>query len=103
MKQKSLSLALATILFTHTVQPVCGSTGAKPATIVVLQDAHLHPEAQASIADIINEMGQKAEADGSQLVVGLEGASTASIDFSRTDSLPFRRHPHRKTSSQDRA
>jgi hypothetical protein len=58
-------------------------------TVILLQDAHLHAEAQANIAGMLESLHEKSASWNPELLVGLEGVDNDEIDFSA-----YRRYPH---------
>jgi hypothetical protein len=81
------------------VENIHPSFGKQPKTIVILQDAHLHTEAQESIAGVIDTLGRAAAEHGEKLQVGLEGTGRSRVNFSRYDAYPFRQSLHEAAES----
>lgn len=51
-------------------------------TIIVMQDAHLHPEAQRNIADTIEALATDLSKRNDKLLVAMEGAAAGPVDYS---------------------
>ncbi len=64
-----------------TIQTAKLSAGPSRPTVVMVQDAHLHNEAQHHIGGVIESLGREAESKGERLLVGLEGAAAGPIDL----------------------
>lgn len=60
-------------------------------TVIVMQDAHLHHEAQANIAGSIDALSQELKKRSSYLLVGMEGLDSAEADFSVYNQIPERK------------
>lgn len=65
-----------------------------PKTVLLVQDAHLHTEAQTNIAGVIERLGREIKNRESHLLVGMEGADVAELDFSRFNQFPYRKSLH---------
>ncbi|MCB4757314.1 MAG: WD40 repeat domain-containing protein, partial [Elusimicrobia bacterium] len=74
-----------------TIQAVDLSKDPKAKTVLLIQDAHLHQEAQTNIAGAIESLGRAVESQNGPLLVGLEGAEKEEIDLAA-----YFAYPHRK-------
>jgi hypothetical protein len=74
-----------------TLQEAAPSKEPHAKTVFLLQDLHLHFEAQTNIAATIDSLARALKSKNSHLMVGMEGADVAIDDFSRTNSYPHRK------------
>ncbi|OVE78135.1 hypothetical protein BVX98_01245, partial [bacterium F11] len=63
---------------------------AQAKTVVLVQDAHLHFEAQKNIAALITNLGEALAKKNSTLLVGVEGADRDRADFFISNTYPHR-------------
>jgi len=66
------------------------SRGTNSKTVFLIQDAHLHYEAQTNIAHVITNLSQTLKNRNSSLLVGLEGADVQEADLSGYNEVPHR-------------
>src|SRR6185369_9426752 len=70
-----------------TIQQVALSKNHNAKTVLLMQDAHLHFEAQTNIAGAIHALTEKNPSH-SKLLVGLEGARKGPINLSAYRAMP---------------
>ncbi|OVE75434.1 hypothetical protein BVX98_07730 [bacterium F11] len=75
-----------------TIHEVHLSKNPKSKTVLLVQDAHLHFEAQKNIAGVIDEIGRALTINKEEhILVGLEGADIEEADYSLYNEFPFRK------------
>jgi len=77
-----------------TIQDIHVSKDPKAKTVLLIQDAHLHFEAQTNIAGAIDALARakmaRAKEDPSSLLIGMEGSDAETADFSEYNKYPHR-------------
>jgi hypothetical protein len=76
-----------------TIQGIHLSEDPAAKTVLVLQDVHMHTEAQTNIAGVIDGLGRGIEGKAERLLVGLESTDARSGDFTRYNQYPHRKLP----------
>src|SRR5258706_14537925 len=73
-----------------TIQAVHFTKNPRSKTVFLIQDAHLHYEAQTNIAKVVEGLGAGLKERSSHLMIGLEGADSPKADFSAYAAYPHR-------------
>jgi len=73
-----------------TIHEVYPSKNPQAKTVLLMQDAHLHFEAQTNIAKSIDALARALQSRSSYLCIGMEGADLEEADYSRYLRIPER-------------
>ncbi|MCG3205569.1 MAG: hypothetical protein KCHDKBKB_02291 [Elusimicrobia bacterium] len=79
---------------TAMIHEVALSKNPKAKTLLLMQDAHNHFEAQTNIAATVDAVARALEKRGSSLLVGMEGADVPAVDFSPYNKIIYRKTLH---------